>query len=236
MEKLILVIVEAAVELVPEEIRGHPSVRAEARRRGKRVDEILLDRSYHHAAMKDLPENWKRGRPDITHFTLLEALGSPLNRLGLLETYVQLRDGHIIWINSETRLPRVYERFKGLIEKLYREPVVKVDEKILLKMERKTLKDLINELKPDLKILLSEDGEEVGWSELGELITSHQKPMIMVGGFPRGDFSPETKKHADKMVKIWPTPLEAWTVTSRILCIIEQNLNIQQGNSDRRRP
>ena len=236
MEKLILVIVEAAVELVPEEIRGHPSVRAEARRRGKRVDEILLDRSYHHAAMKDLPENWKRGRPDITHFTLLEALGSPLNKLGLLETYVQLRDGHVIWINPETRLPRVYERFKGLIEKLYREPVVKVDEKILLKMERKALKNLIDELKPDLKILLSEDGEEIGWRRLGELIISHQKPMIMVGGFPRGDFSSETKKHVDKMVRIWPTPLEAWTVTSRILCIIEQNLNIQQGNSDRRRP
>ena len=227
MEKLILVIVEAAVELVPEEIRGHPSVRAEARRRGKRVDEILLDRSYHHAAMKNLSENWKRGRPDITHFTLLEALGSPLNRLGLLETFVQLRDGHIIWINPETRLPRVYERFKGLIEKLYKQPIVEADEKILLKMERKTLKNLIDELRPDLKILLSEDGEEVRWKELGELVTSHQRPMIMVGGFPRGDFSPETKKHADKIVRIWPTPLEAWTATSRILCIIEQNLNIQ---------
>jgi len=103
-------------------------------------------------------------------------------------------------------------------------------------MERKTLKNLIDELKPDLKILLSEDGEEIGWKELGELVTSHQKPMIMIGGFPRGDFSPETKKHADKMVRIWPTPLEAWTVTSRILCIIEQNLNIQRGDSDRRRP
>ena len=236
MEKLVLVIVEAAVELVPEEIRGHPSVRAEARRRGKRVDEILLDRSYHHAAMKDLPENWKRGRPDITHFTLLEALGSPLNRLGLLETYVQLRDGHIIWINPETRLPRVYERFKGLIEKLYREPVVEANDKILLKMERKTLKDLINELKPDLKILLSEDGEGIGWNELGGLITSHRKPMVMIGGFPRGDFTPETKKHADKIFRIWPTPLEAWTAASRILCIIEQNLNIQRGDSDRRRP
>ena len=48
MEKLILVIVEAAVELVPKEIRDHPSVRAEARRRGKRVDEILLDLSLIH--------------------------------------------------------------------------------------------------------------------------------------------------------------------------------------------
>ena len=236
MEKLILVIVEAAVELVPKEIRDHPSVRAEARRRGKRVDEILLDRSYHHAAMRNLPENWKRGRPDIAHFTLLEALGSPLNKLGLLETYVQLRDGHVIWINSETRLPRIYERFKGLIEKLYKKPIVETDEKILLKMEQKTLKNLINELKPDLKILLSEDGEEIGWKKLGELIISHQKPMIMIGGFPRGDFNSETKKHADKMIKIWPTALEAWTVTSRILCIIEQNLNIQQEDDDRRRP
>jgi len=226
LEKLILVIVEAAVELVPEEIRGHPSVKAEARRRGKQVDEILLDRSYHHAAMKNLPENWKRGRPDITHFILLEALGSPLNKLGMLEVYVQTRSGHVIWVNPETRLPRVYERFKGLIEKLYKEPVVEVDGKTLLRLEEKSLTELIEEVKPDMRILLSEKGKLMRWREFGELLTSKRRPMVMIGGFPKGSFREETLKNADKLISLWPESLEAWIIASRVIEIIEQAIEI----------
>ena len=224
MRKLILVLVEAAVELVPRSILNHPSVRADAVRRGKRPSEILLDRSYHHAAMKDLPESWKRGRPDIAHFFLLEALGSPLNKRGMLETYLHLRDDRVIWFNPETRLPRVYDRFKGLIEKLYKEPIVEADGRILLRMERKSLSDLISELKPDLKLLLSEEGERISWRELGDLILLHENPMIMIGGFPRGDFRKETVEAADRLISIWPEVLEAWIITSRILSITEMRL------------
>lgn len=221
---LVLVVVEAAVELVPREIWGHPAVKAYAARRGKRPGEVLLDRAYHHAAMKNLPKAHKRGRPDITHFTLLEALGSPLNKAGKLETFVQTQSGHIIHIHHETRLPRVYERFKGVVEKLYREPEVAADGKILLKMERGGLREIIQIANPDVKILLSEEGERLKWSELSETLSSHKKPMIMLGGFPRGDFEGETKKNADLMVSLWHQPLEAWTAASRILCILEKRL------------
>jgi len=226
LEKLVLVIVEAAIEPVPKSIRNHPAVKAYAARRGKKPEEVLLDRSYHHAAMKKLHEAEQRGRPDITHFTLLEALGSPLNKCGMLELYVQTRSGHVIWINPETRLPRVYERFKGLIEKLYREPVVEADGKILLRLEEKNLGELIREVDPDLRILLSEDGKPTRWSELGEMVTSRRKPLIMIGGFPRGEFHEETLRNADEVVSIWPEPLEAWVVASRVISITEQALKI----------
>lgn len=226
MERLILVIVEAAIEPVPRNIRDHPALRAYATRRGKKPGEVLLDRSYHHAAMKKLHEAEKRGRPDITHFILLEALGSPLNKLGMLELYVQTQSGHVIWVNPETRLPRIYERFKGLIEKLYKEPIAESGGRILLKLEEKGLDELIREVNPDLRILLSEDGKLMKWSELGEMITSKQRPLIMVGGFPRGEFRKETTRNADEIISIWPEPLEAWVVSSRIISITEHALKI----------
>ena len=45
-----LVISEAALEKIPVNIIDHPSVTNHARKLGKRPSEILLDRSYHHAA------------------------------------------------------------------------------------------------------------------------------------------------------------------------------------------
>ncbi len=224
VEKLYFVIVEAALELVPREISNHPVIVSYARKRGKRPTQVLLDRSYHHAAMFNLEKAWKRGRPDITHFTLLEVLGSPLNKSNYVETYIQTQSGHILYINPATRLPRIYDRFKGLIEKLYRNPVVESDGQVLLKLEKGSLRDLVERLKPDVKFLLSEDGLKLKWSEIAEKIMSYEKPMIMLGGFPRGDFEDETKNIADVAVSIWSQPLEAWVAASRILTIIEYHI------------
>ena len=41
-------------------------------------DNILLDRSFHHFAMNVLSDAHKRGRPDLVHFSLLEATSTPL--------------------------------------------------------------------------------------------------------------------------------------------------------------
>jgi rRNA small subunit pseudouridine methyltransferase Nep1 len=132
-------------------------------------------------------------------------------------------------VNPETRLPRVYERFKGVIEKLYQEPVVEADGKILLKLEEKTLNQLLDEVRPDLKILLSERGKPMRWSSFGELITSARRPAIMIGGFPHGDFHRSAYEAADKIVSLWPEPLEAWIITSRTISIVEHSLRIGEN-------
>ena len=56
----ILILAEAALETVPADIANHPAVTGHARRLGLKTSRTLLDRSYHHAAMKGLSENWKR--------------------------------------------------------------------------------------------------------------------------------------------------------------------------------
>jgi rRNA small subunit pseudouridine methyltransferase Nep1 len=90
---LTILFVETALELVPGSIVGHPSVVKNARRQGKRPEETLLDRSLHHRAMLRLPMAEKKGRPDIIHFCLLEALGSPLNRKGGLAVWAHTQAG-----------------------------------------------------------------------------------------------------------------------------------------------
>jgi len=230
-KKITLILVEAALELVPRECRGHPSVVKYAKRRGKKAEDTLLDRSYHHAAMKSLPEAHKRGRPDIIHFSLLEALGSPLNKEGKLETYVSTIDNHVIHVRSYTRIPRNYERFKGLIEQLYVKGHI-VDEASgeLLRLEKKTLRQLLlDEIRPSSVYLLSEDGEDISLDDLAVKIIGEEKPAIMVGAFPHGDFREETKKLATYSFRIYKESLETWTVVSRILCSIERKL-LQKEN------
>jgi len=222
LESLALLLVEAALETVPEEIQNHPAVVNDARRRGKKPSHILLDRSYHHWAMKKLQDSEKRGRPDIVHFSLLEALGSPLNLKGLLETYVVTRDNFIIHVNPAVRLPRIYERFKGVFEQLFENGVVLSNSgEELLRLEKGSLAALVERLKPTKRILLTEKTVPHTLSSIQTLIDT-PKPLVMVGCFPHGDFSPETKKLADVCVSLYEKPLEAWIVVSRVLCTAEK--------------
>ena len=91
-----LILVEAALELVPKRILRHPSVRRNAKRRGKPPEETLLNRSIHHSAMSRLENSEKRGRPDIANVCLLETQGSPLNKLGKLPKLMILLWGELL--------------------------------------------------------------------------------------------------------------------------------------------
>lgn len=222
--KLALVFVEAALELVPRECWNHRAVISNAERRGKRPGQLLLDRSYHHAAMKGLADAHKRGRPDIVHFCLLASLGSILSKKGLLEVYVHTRENKVIWINPETRLPRVYERFKGLIEALYEQRIIESDGKKLLELSDGTLNELLSNLRPDQVILMSEKGNRLTMKELGTLLASYERPAVLIGAFPRGELEEQTVKAANMAVCIHEEPLEAWAVTSYVICSLEHAL------------
>jgi rRNA small subunit pseudouridine methyltransferase Nep1 len=226
--RLTLIIAEAALETVPRELWGHPAVYKSARKRGKSPGQILLDRSLHHQAMKTLPKAEKRGRPDIVHITLLEALGSPLNREGMLETYVHTVGDYVIAVNPETRLPRNYNRFVGLMEQLFETGRVPPDSQTpLLTLKPMRLDKLLETVNPSKTILMVEDGRPVKLRELAETITSEEKPAVIVGGFPHGDFEPETRRLADIEYSIYNgKPLETWTVVSHILAAVAISLGI----------
>ncbi|KSW11676.1 16S rRNA methyltransferase [Pyrodictium occultum] len=223
-----LVLAEAALETVPREIWGHPAVYKSARRRGKPPSSILLDRSIHHQAMKKLPGAEKRGRPDIVHFSLLEALSSPLNREGLLEVYVHTLNDYVVFVDPSTRLPRNYNRFTGLMEQLLELGRVPPKGKPLLWLKPMKLERLLEEVGASYVILLSEDGEPRRLREVAEeALEKAPRAAVVVGAFPHGDFTEETKRLATRIYSIYRgKPLDTWTVVSHFLALAADMLNL----------
>ncbi len=219
---LILVLAEAALETIPEQLWSHPSVRSNSKRQRKPPKQLLLDRSLHHSAMVQLDDNKKRGRPDIAHFTLIEALGSPLNKEGLLRTYVHTKKDYLITVNPNTRLPRNYNRFLGLMEQLFQQQKVPTKGETLLRLEHKTLRQLFKDLKVDYILAFSRKGTKRTIQDAVSSFKSKRSPVVIVGGFPHGDFSETTLQLANEVVSVDVEMLDAWTVASRAIYEYEQ--------------
>lgn len=213
---LSLVLAESAVELVPREISGHPAVRAWSRRKGKPAGELILDQNYHHAAIHRLERMAeRRGRPDITHYCLLLALGSPLNMEGHLRCYVHTADEKVITVNPKTRLPRQSDRFVSLLEQLFAAGVVPQEGEPLLSLKDAGLAEIIREVKGDYVVALSMQGEPMSMENVATQMIDHEHPVLLVGGFSTGHFSKETLALANEVFQIYPKSLDAWTVVAR---------------------
>ena len=83
---LTIILVDCGLEIIPKQIRHKPSISRSIS--PKNYSSQLLDNALHHSAMKNLKNFEKRGRPDITHLCLLNALGSPLNKHEKLKLYI----------------------------------------------------------------------------------------------------------------------------------------------------
>jgi rRNA small subunit pseudouridine methyltransferase Nep1 len=228
MNLLNLILAESALETIPEKLWKHTSIVKYARERSKHPRFLLLDRSYHHRAMRLLEQNEKRGRPDIVHFALLEALGSPLNKEGHLQVYVHTFKDYVIAVNPETRLPRNYARFVSLMEQLFEHGRVppQQTQTALLTLERKTLKQLIAELKPSYVLAFTARGKTYTLEEAITKLPREKQLAVIVGGFPHGHFSKATLMLANETVCIDQDMLETWTVTSRIIYEYERALSL----------
>ena len=71
----------------------------------------------HKAILKKHGRDLGSARPDISHQCLLMLMDSPLNRAGLLQVYVHTAKNALIEINPQTRIPRTFNRFSGLMGK-----------------------------------------------------------------------------------------------------------------------
>lgn len=202
---------------MPEEIANQPAVTGRAKKMGRKPTEILLDRSYHHSAMKRIPDAHKRGRPDIVHFALMEALSTPLFLRGHLKVYVHTHGDLIITVADGLRLPKSYFRFEGLMQSLLRDGAVKSDEgAVLMEMKKGALADLIREVAPSRVVGLSSAGVQ---STAEEVVRKNSADgcMFVIGGFPKGHFSDATKALFNCTYSIEDVGLEAHVVIARVL-------------------
>ena len=217
-----LILAESALELVPLELQDHPSVLSHAQKLGKNPSEILLDNSWHFAAMKGINNEIKRGRPDLVHFSILEATTIPLYLQNKIKIYVHTIDDKVIYIGQNVHIPKSYHRFEGLIEKLFLEKTIQTDTSILLEIKEKSFSELINEIKPSKIIGFSTRGELRSFEKISSEISDNT--CIVIGGFQKGHFSESTTSKITQLFSVDNLSYEAHVVIARMLYEYEKTV------------
>ena len=182
-----LIFSESSLELVPFELTDHPSVVSHARKLGKHPSEILLDNSWHFAAMKGIKNEIKRGRPDLVHFSILEATTIPQYLENKLNLFVHTIDDKVIHFGKNVHLPKSYHRFEGVIEKLYQEKKIMAKNELLLEIKEQTFSELIDEINPSKTFGFSTGGKLSSYEKIASQISDNS--CIVIGGFQKGHFS-----------------------------------------------
>ncbi|OLB92584.1 MAG: ribosome biogenesis protein, partial [Thaumarchaeota archaeon 13_1_40CM_38_12] len=192
------------------------------RRSKKKPSEILLDISWHFAAMKGIKDEIKRGRPDLVHFCLLEALSIPLYFEKRLNVFVHTINNKVIFVGQNIRIPKSYHRFAGLIEKLYSVGKIEENDKMLLEIKNMDFSSLIDKIKPKQTVGLTTKGTLISYQQLVQGIDDNT--CLVVGGFARGHFSDNINKHFDKTISVDKNALEAHVIISRVLYEYEKRI------------
>jgi len=224
-----LVLAESALEIVPESIRNHPSVLADAHHKNKTPDKLLLDTNYHHSAMASLPFAEKRGRPDLVHYCILNAMKTPLNNLFKslrVCIHMQFPGEKMIMIDPETRIPRSLNRFEGIMVNTLA-PGKNTPE--LFMAEETSLASFLDRFEPCFVHVFSTRGTLRSFDRflpgIAELaIKGERDVLLVVGGFQAGHFSGTWQNHVlpDNVHSIAPMALDAWTVVARVVFMIEE--------------
>ena len=244
---LSLILAESALEVVPERVRGHPAVASSSRRLGRSPASTLLDVSWHHAAMGRLAGARRRGRPDIVHFALLAAAGTPLYAAGRLGVYVHTVDDAVVRIGQGARLPKSYHRFAGLLGDILSagdgaaSAADGADGRPLLEARRPmSLAQLLGEIRPAITVGMTRSGRPGTFRDAAARLASAEAeaaappkgpggPCLIVGGFQRGGFSGATLGALDRAVSVGPHRLEAHVVVSRALYEYEEAAGVREG-------
>ena len=216
-----LILAESSLELVPEDLKSHPSVISHAKKLNKRPTEILLDNSWHYAAMKGMNNEIKRGRPDLVHFSILEATTIPLYYENKIKIFIHTINDKVISIGRNVHIPKSYHRFEGLVEKLFWEKTIRTDRE-LLSIQNKSFSELINDLNPSQTIGLSTLGKSNSFEKISSNLLKNS--CIVIGGFQKGHFSESIKNTFTHMFSIGTLSLESHVVVSRILYEYEKTI------------
>ncbi|XP_026704020.1 ribosomal RNA small subunit methyltransferase NEP1 isoform X1 [Athene cunicularia] len=156
-------------------------------------------------------------RPDITHQSLLMLMDSPLNRAGLLQVYIHTQKNVLIEVNPQTRIPRTFDRFCGLMVQLLHKLSVRAADG-----PQKLLKVIKNPVSDHLPVGCMKIGTSFAVpkvSDLRELIPTAEPVAIVVGAFAHGSVSVD---YTEKMVSISNYPLSAALTCAKITTAFEE--------------
>jgi rRNA small subunit pseudouridine methyltransferase Nep1 len=180
---------------------------------------IVLDSYIHKHVLEGLEQAERRGRPDIVHSFLLLAQGSRACAEGKLRSYVHTRGDEVVLVGSEYRPEQSYIDFLRSFGELLEKGAIG-ETKTGLRLEREMdLRALVGRLNAKKVIVLSPSGEE---RELRELFqgSGHDHLVVIIGGFPEGDYRSPVYEIADEKVSLGEELLTVPDVTSQVLSSI----------------
>jgi rRNA small subunit pseudouridine methyltransferase Nep1 len=209
---LTIILADSELETIPSTLWKDPAILKYSRAKQKNPGNLLLDASYHHTSIKKIdPQNVnRRGRPDIVHMFLLIGLESILNKEKMLRLYVHTRDDYVISIDPETRIPKNYNRFVGLIESLFLNKQVPDSKNPLLKIEKCSLHELIKKI--GISPILMHPG--AANARLSDRL--NKDSAVIIGGFSEGDFRSDIEFINDRF-SIYSKELVGWAVEMEVI-------------------
>ncbi|KAK7087185.1 ribosomal RNA small subunit methyltransferase NEP1-like isoform X2 [Littorina saxatilis] len=144
----------------------------------------LLNCDKHKNLGRKVKKDISQCRPDITHQSLLNLMDSPLNRAGLLQVYIRTEKNVLIEINPQTRIPRTFERFCGLMVQLLHKFSIHASDG-----NQKLLKVIKNPVSDHLpagakKLVMSFKADEVVAVET--LIPKDEPVVLVIGAMAHG--------------------------------------------------
>uniref|UniRef100_A0A2K6VE74 18S rRNA (pseudouridine-N1)-methyltransferase n=1 Tax=Onchocerca volvulus TaxID=6282 RepID=A0A2K6VE74_ONCVO len=188
---------------------------------------VILSSDRHANFIRNQKRDPADFRPDILHQCLLMLLDSPLNRADLLQIYIHTVNNILIEVNPQTRIPRTFDRFCGLMVQLLHKLSIRAADSSI-----KLLKVIRNPVSIHLptgcrKVLTSFQAPEyMSCRQFAE--SAGNKPIaVVIGGFAKGK---ATVDYTEEEVKLSNFPLSAALTCSKLTSGFEEVWKVEEEN------
>jgi len=185
----------------------------------------LLSSDKHATFLRKMGRDPADYRPDITHQCLLMLMDSPLNRAGMLRVFVHTARNVLIEISPQTRIPRTYDRFAGLMVQLLHKLCIRAADSSqkLLSVIRNPVSD---HLPPGcVKLCTSFNSERI--STIHDIVppkAERARPIVLVvGAIARGQIN---VNYTEGTLKISNYPLSAALTCAKLCHCFEEDWGI----------
>lgn len=176
----------------------------------------LLNSDDHKGLIKKFDKDVSKCRPDITHQCLLMLFDSPLNRAGFLQVYIHTEKNVLIELNPQTRIPRTFKRFSGLMVQLLHKLSIRAAES-----SQKLLKVIKNPITAHLPVGCRKIGTSFHSEKLihpKKLVPEDKPIVIVVGAMAHGQIKVD---YVEETVSFSEYPLSAALTCSKLCCAFE---------------
>ncbi|KAG0412541.1 hypothetical protein HPB47_010339 [Ixodes persulcatus] len=178
----------------------------------------LLNCDDHIQQMRKFKKDPAFCRPDITHQCLLMLFDSPLNRAGLLQVYIHTEKNVLIEINPQTRIPRTFKRFSGLMVQLLHKLCIRAGSGSVKLL--KVIKNPVTDWLPVgcKKVMMSLHAEKL--IRPRDLVPETNEPItVVVGAMAHGSVNPD---YVEDSFSISQYPLSAALTCSKLCSAFEE--------------